>query len=232
MGNTGGKSQQNAVEDVDQMDCECPVCLQVLEKPVRTQCGHVFCQGCHHTNFSLNGGRCAVCRGTISNAEQRATDIEKWMMATKGNCRGCGTEVNFINMRAHTSTCSKYLEDYGPPPEASTLPQSTPASPGYMVPHRSTYTCPYCQERNCDEDCLIDHCFTFHYYDPRRVVCPICASMPWGLPNYYSRNFIGHLRLRHQVPYDYFVDYNQDEEIILQNVLLSTYQDFARIPNQ
>ncbi|XP_067887240.1 E3 ubiquitin-protein ligase RNF166 [Heterodontus francisci] len=232
------KSSTKHTEDLDQidsdgdMDFECPVCLQTLERPIKTQCGHVFCQDCHITNFNVNDGKCSLCRAPTSKMEQRATDIEKRMMTKKANCRSCDIEVLLINMRAHTETCSKYLEEYGGPSEASTPPQPTPASHTYMESNRSTYTCPYCQDRNYNEDGLIIHCTTSHFYDPQRVVCPICASMPWGDPNYRSRNFIGHLTLRHQFSYNYFVDDSQDEQTMLQAAILVSYQDFIQIPFQ
>ncbi|XP_078395871.1 E3 ubiquitin-protein ligase RNF114-like [Cetorhinus maximus] len=211
-------------------DYECPICLQALERPIRTQCGHIFCQACHERNFNINNKKCPLCRKTTSYMEQYATDIEKQMMIKKANCRGCDIQVCLIDMRVHTKTCSRYLEEYGPASDADSLPPPTPASHGSMEPDRHTYTCPYCHERNYDEEDFMVHYWAFHYNDPQRVVCPICASMPWGDPNYYSRNFMGHLRLRHQFQYEHFVDFTQDEEMMLQDTLLHSYQDFARFP--
>ncbi|CAE7448245.1 RNF114 [Symbiodinium sp. CCMP2456] len=36
--------------------------------------------------------------------------------------------------------------------------------------------------------------------------------MPWGDPNYVSRNFISHLELRHRCDYAVLTDFDVDEE--------------------
>ncbi|XP_072114015.1 E3 ubiquitin-protein ligase RNF166 [Mobula birostris] len=216
---------------------ECPVCLQVLERPVRTQCGHVFCERCHCTNFAVNGGKCPLCRGVTSRSEPLATDIEKLLRSKKAKCQSCGSEVYLIFMRRHMKACSKDLEDFDQLTNTHAQPTARHATPSSLQPIGSTeilptYSCPYCHARNYDEISLTQHCLTTHYLDHQRVVCPICVSMPWGDPNYQSRNFIQHLLLRHQFSYDFFVDYSQDEETMLQGAILNSFQDVFRIQDQ
>ncbi|XP_078254797.1 E3 ubiquitin-protein ligase RNF114 [Rhinoraja longicauda] len=232
MGNTASRGGEEQMEEVvlwGAEDFQCPVCLQVLERPVRTQCGHVFCQECHETNYRFNGGNCPLCRQEVCLTDQVAVDIEQRMMSKREKCQGCGTEVRLTALREHARSCSRYLEEDHQETETCPLPPANPAShrepTRSPVANRGAYTCPYCHERNFDAFGLVDHCITNHYFDHHRAVCPICASMPWGIPNYYSRNLIAHLVLRHQFSYDYFVDYNQDEDVMLQSVILNSFQE-------
>ncbi|XP_059845108.1 E3 ubiquitin-protein ligase RNF138-like [Hypanus sabinus] len=156
---------------------ECPVCLQVLERPVRTQCGHIFCECCHHNNFTLNGGKCPLCRGVTSHREPFATDVETRLRSTKAKCQDCGSEMYLIFMRKHVKVCSKVLEDPNQLTNTCTQPTARHATPSTLQPIRSTemlptYSCPYCHARDYDEISLIQHCQTVHYLDHQRVVCP------------------------------------------------------------
>ena len=67
---------------------------------------------------------------------------------------------------------------------------------------------------------LVHHLETVHALDGMRpAVCPICAAMPWGDPNYRSPNLLQHVLVRHQFDYDTTTDFGQDEDDVLAEVL-------------
>ncbi|XP_026800166.2 E3 ubiquitin-protein ligase RNF166 [Pangasianodon hypophthalmus] len=87
-----------------------------------------------------------------------------------------------------------------------------------------TYNCPYCQEGGLDDLDLRDHCNDNHLNDLRQVVCPVCVSLPHGNPTYCSRDFIGHLNLRHSYYIDDITNIHQNDDINLQDAILRSWQ--------
>nr|XP_009292832.1 uncharacterized protein LOC100536501 isoform X1 [Danio rerio] len=87
-----------------------------------------------------------------------------------------------------------------------------------------TFVCPYCQNNGFDELQLLNHCNIHHASDSRRVVCPVCVATPHGDPQYYSRNFIGHLNHRHCFYLEDITPLQQSDEVNLQLALMASYQ--------
>ncbi|XP_075427380.1 E3 ubiquitin-protein ligase RNF114-like [Ascaphus truei] len=123
-------------------------------------------------------------------------------------------------MRLHATSCTKYQSYVMDGIKSVTKPQHA-----RDVPNRFTFTCPYCRVQNLDQDGLVDHCRKYHFTDPTPVVCPICASMPWGTPGYRSANFMEHVNRRHRFSYDTFVDYSADEDAMMNEALLRSLRD-------
>ncbi|XP_069099756.1 E3 ubiquitin-protein ligase RNF114 [Pleurodeles waltl] len=199
----------------------CPVCLEVFENPVRVKCGHVFCTSCLQECLKPRKPVCGVCRSSLTPGT-RALELEKLIESTESTCRGCDKKVYLSKMRAHVASCSKYQSYIMEGIKAAT---KDPLHETRDVPNRFTFPCPYCLEKNFDQDGLVEHCKKYHSLDRRQVVCPICASMPWGDPNYRSGNFMEHIRRRHKFSYDTFVDYNVDEDAMMNEVLRRSLMD-------
>ncbi|KAB5579026.1 hypothetical protein PHYPO_G00189880 [Pangasianodon hypophthalmus] len=247
MGNSSGlntdSSEASPMADVaedTEEDYDCPICQEVLKMPIRTKnCHHVFCRSCFQMAVRSQGPQCPLCRSPVSEREHRATDIQQRMREKKGKCRSCGKEKFLSKMRLHYRTCKKYIEEFGPiteatvslPTQTPNLPQSSVFNPNIPIPTPSNsagrvYACPYCSLMDLSDTALVEHCVRQHHQDNTPIVCPICVCMPWGNPNYTSRNFIGHLALRHCFSYTSYMHESEDEDVQLFWALQMSVQEF------
>lgn len=70
-GGDGGKALslhyvQGLMNDLKKGGQECPICLDLPELPVVTQCGHFYCRECVSSMFNSRGwARCAICRSDV-----------------------------------------------------------------------------------------------------------------------------------------------------------------------
>ncbi|XP_036915777.1 E3 ubiquitin-protein ligase RNF114 isoform X2 [Sturnira hondurensis] len=174
-----------------------------------------FCSACLQECLKPKKPVCGVCRSPLAPGE-RAAELERQIESTETSCHGCRKNFFLSKIRAHVATCSKYQNYIMEGVKATTKDASLQPR---NVPNRYTFPCPYCPEKNFDQEGLVEHCKLSHSTDTKSVVCPICASMPWGDPNYRSANFIQHIQRRHQFSYDTFVDYDVDEEDMINQVL-------------
>ncbi|XP_043945876.1 E3 ubiquitin-protein ligase RNF114 [Protopterus annectens] len=219
MAMTVGKEESETSETLSSFLC--PVCLEVFDNPIRVKCGHVFCSICLHQCLKPNKPVCGVCRSPLIPSK-RAVDVERLIETTETKCRGCEMKLYLSKMRAHVASCLKYQNYIMEGVQAATKEQRSDTR---NVPNRFTFTCPYCSEKNLDQEALVEHCCKYHSMDARQVVCPVCVSMPWGDPSYASANFIQHLQRRHKFSYDTFVDYEADEEVMIQEALARSLTD-------
>uniref|UniRef100_A0A8C5R6L9 RING-type E3 ubiquitin transferase n=1 Tax=Leptobrachium leishanense TaxID=445787 RepID=A0A8C5R6L9_9ANUR len=209
-------------QDTDPLDrFMCPICLEILDGPMRVNCGHIFCSPCLHQCLKQKNPLCGVCRCSLSPG-RRAVELDRLMETFETSCKGCSRKMFVSQLRTHAAQCSKY-ETYVMEGIKSVQKEQTPHTRD--VPNRFTFVCPFCREHNLDQEGLVEHCKKYHSTDPTPVVCPICASMPWGDPSYRSGNFMFHVQRRHRFSYDTFVDYNVDEESMMHEALVRSLMD-------
>lgn len=65
-----------------------------------------------------------------------------------------------------------------------------------------SFSCPYCGKMGYMETSLQEHVTSEHSESSVEVVCPICAALPGGDPNFVTEDFAAHLTLEHRAPRD------------------------------
>ncbi|XP_002737160.2 E3 ubiquitin-protein ligase RNF166-like [Saccoglossus kowalevskii] len=201
----------------------CSICLEVYRKPVTITCGHTFCRECLKPCIATAAPQCPVCRAAFDcKGKVRNNEVDRRMSSTQTTCKGCGTVMMYSKLRSHNSTCVKVKDS--PNIKFSPVAETSQQIPNDL-PNRSTFACPICHLKNFDSASLVKHCNDEHANVLSSVVCPICASMPWGDSNLRSSNFISHLNLRHKFEYETYVDYEEDDDEMLQAALKASLQE-------
>ncbi|XP_072014366.1 E3 ubiquitin-protein ligase RNF166-like [Amphiura filiformis] len=200
---------------------KCSICLEIYLKPIKISCEHIFCEECLGPYLDVASPNCPLCRKVFDpKLRSKAKDVEKQIASVKVSCQGCKKKMALSKLRAHNATCKIDAE-----PRTKFKPIAPTTQKPDSGPNRSTFTCPYCAMRNLDPAELRRHCNKDHADDTAAVVCPVCACMPWGDPNYKSANFLQHLNLRHKFEYETYVDYHQEEDETLEAVLQASLND-------
>mmetsp|Transcript_12502 Transcript_12502/g.20230 ORF Transcript_12502/g.20230 Transcript_12502/m.20230 type:complete len:210 (-) Transcript_12502:64-693(-) len=204
-------------------DLTCPICLEIPETPTRlAPCGHLFCGDCLAAAFANGNRACPMCRCTAEKAELDLS-AERSINLTKDACEGCQEYIVLRELGRHKAGCAAFQAmeaDAKKKTERRGQPQVT---------NRSTFRCPFpgCEGNHMDCTDLIRHFDLVHPGQTFDGVCPICLSMPWGNPNYISRNLVGHIKLRHKFEYNEYVDYQEssNEAAVLQAVLAQSMME-------
>ncbi|KAH3855177.1 E3 ubiquitin-protein ligase RNF166-like [Dreissena polymorpha] len=202
----------------------CSICREIFKDPVILPCGnnHTMCRDCVLPLLKEEVKKCPTCRTDITSVKgvKRNSALKIKMRKTHLPCFGCNEQICVNNMNEHIASCDRIDKriSYFKPVKETT--QIIPTD----LPNRCTFKCPYCDVKNLEARGLKEHCIEHHRYDSQQVVCPICASMPWGNKNQASSDFLKHLDMRHKFEYDTYVDYSQDDDAMLQAAIRASLQ--------
>ncbi|XP_072731386.1 PDZ domain-containing RING finger protein 4 isoform X2 [Ciconia boyciana] len=117
-------------------ELQCKLCGRVLEEPLSTPCGHVFCAGCL-LPWAARRRRCPLRCQPLAAAELRPvlplrSLVQKLEVKCDYSPRGCGRTVRLRELPAHLAACR-----YGPPPPPPGPAEPEPQPRGGPPPGRS-----------------------------------------------------------------------------------------------
>lgn len=104
-------------------ELRCGLCGRVLEEPLSTPCGHVFCAGCL-LPWAARRRRCPLRCRPLAAAELRPvlplrSLVQKLRVKCDYSPRGCGRTVRLRELPAHLAACR-----FGPPGPAEPQPRA------------------------------------------------------------------------------------------------------------
>ena len=201
----------------------CLICQNIFTNPVKLEkCEHIFCKDCINNYYFNQGGnsndQCPLCREKFLSSEIIPDmKLENEMKQKSVKCE-CGKVMFLTEYSKHSDNCNTLLNNM----KAQLKNKNIKIQKDKVQKNRQTFDCTLCTKKNFDRVGYIDHIKKVHPND--RGVCSICKCQPWGDPN-YKTHILGHINLRHNFDYDTVVDYNDDEDAILQKVLLDSMND-------
>ena len=204
----------------------CLICQNIYTNPVQlTKCGHDFCKDCinsyinnQNSNVPNSLNQCPLCRSSFSKNEIIEDDSLKNEISNKSIKCDCGSIMALSEFVNHSETCPIFLNKMDEQMKKGNIK----IQKDKIQKNRQTFDCTLCTKKNFDRLGYIDHIKQIHPND--RGVCSICKCQPWGDPN-YKTHILGHINIRHNFDYDTVVDYNNEEDEILQRVLLESMND-------
>ena len=185
---------------------------------------------------------CPVCREKFSALSSRKFKVdeqcEKKLCAFVVDACPCKMAFRLSEYREHVATCAahkelreaaaKAMEEARRREEERTKSAAVAAatSSTQISTNRTTnvsYACPLCEDGFGHTFSSVEgftrHVITEHGSSRASAVCPICAAMPWGRPDYVCHNIVAHVSLRHRFAYEDFTTNVEEEERDFQHAL-------------
>lgn len=93
----------------------CPVCREVLDRPLQAACEHFFCYSCIEKwlSYNSNGAGCPVCKQIIKSEELRKPPrlLLNLLSTSYVKCTVCKAFMKLEELAKHESTCTSYVKE-------------------------------------------------------------------------------------------------------------------------
>ena len=85
-------------------ELRCPICWDALSAPVRTKCGHLFCEGCIRTSIRVKS-ECPTCRQPILTHRDLRADTQLAELVEGKPASAMGAEISEAPVREESWDC-------------------------------------------------------------------------------------------------------------------------------